>query len=421
MDNSLQEASYKALQILGKYSTCEEILKTINESGLYPKRVLYDTMSVVTPIEVEINTEGYNSRFVKRGTGIYGIKSFEYIIRESETDFNFWNIYVTPELRERLSLIADDDFCKSIYVLSKFLNKWDITSVFKCDLPCLAENKYPIILGTEEEVRKRRIDFKDINGEMCSTKIKLIHLIADSNICDNFDSIHKLINDLQESCEINDRYAFYMPKQCQSEIVCHPVIFSYEKGYFEQCYISSELTTEYSGFIMMPYDKNNDFIFTPKFYQALCHELFHSQVIDIYRGSKRINEGLPEVYSEICYYNFVEKFIKKLGSYSAETLDEFKQSYMRFRMHGSYKLYYNFVMNQLKISNEIEGVNGFSNFNYFICMLLHLSIEQIRDENNKNKNNKHDLPLLQCSQVTPYWQYVFERSCNELKRIRGLI
>lgn len=146
---------------------------------------------------------------------------------------------------------------------------------------------------------------------------------------------------------------------------------------------------------MMPYDIDSNFIYTPKFYQALCHELFHAQVSDWYKSIKRIDEGLPEIYSELCYYLFLKKLIS--GHVGNQLIDNFEEKYMEFTRHGSYHKYYESVKKDLGFIVSLD--RGFGPFYDFIYELLQQTKIQI---------SGHKDLILECGDKTPEWLYVYE-------------
>lgn len=343
----------------------------------------------------------------------------------SLTKYSSLNIFITPKLKESLSAENYNHLDRNIIYLLRFIEQWGNRAVLECNSEdkdfiskettsdyskrdiifdrLLYKSKYPVILGTKEEVIERRINFKGLQGNICYSKIELINQITSSNVCENFGRIYEELIKLQSLCELHDRYAYYVPKKCVSQIISYPLSSNVNPNMdLDVCIKPLDAVTLESGYIMMPYDIDRLFSFTPKFYQALCHEMFHAQVIDRYRGSKSINEGLPEIYSEFCYYQFIEEFIEDYFG----NAEMFKPDYMKFQNTGSYKTYYLFVKKQLGFENENQIKDGFHDFNTFICELLYLSKEQMM--------SKYDKTFLDCKEETPYWQYVFERACDNL-------
>jgi hypothetical protein len=336
-------------------------------------------------------------------------------------------VFITPRLKEHLISKKFNHFDRSIIYLLRFLEEWDNKAFVGCQPEeqdfvarekqskyqedilfneLLFKSKYPIILGTKDEVIERRKKIKGLQGDVCQTKIELIKQISSLNLCDSFDEIYEELDKLQSLCEVHDRYAFYIPEKCDSPVPCYPLSSNADSDVDLDIMIKPiNPITLNAGYIMMPYDLSEHFSFTPKFYQALCHELFHAQVINKFRGSKRINEGLPELYSELCYYQFVEEFIE---DYFGD-VEIFKSEYMNFKNISSYKSYYLYVREKLGYKDEYQIEEEFNEFSKFISQLLYDSESQIMDE--------FDRSILNCKEKTPYWEYPFEKACGMINLI----
>ena len=140
------------------------------------------------------------------------------------------DIFLTEELSQSIRSVEDlTIFTKGITLLRKHLDKWYSEDRIRHHSDPGGNNQNykstPIILGTVDEVIKRRNEIKgvtsdnDFKEDLSSLKLKLIHAISSNESCDNIDKIHDLMQEYKQICEkIFVRYAYYMSKRCREDI-----------------------------------------------------------------------------------------------------------------------------------------------------------------------------------------------------------
>jgi hypothetical protein len=243
------------------------------------------------------------------------------------------------------------------------------------------------------------------------------------------------------------RYAFYAPNKCFHELDLSSSLeirtlndneFTSDKfldnpmddftGYFESIkdlyenvvasFINGTISKD--RFVMMPYDlitpKSDDFFklyFTPKFYHALYHELFHFLLSDFFRSDgykaegrdvNNINEGLPEIYSEICFDEFMEsKLFRKTQQLRTERKhslthkNSFKKEYMdHLSTKHPYHEFYKYADEKVKPRNHQD----------FLEFTMELIMKGVHSENGG---------LLKCGEFTPEWENIFLETCDRFK------
>ncbi|QIB90996.1 hypothetical protein [Methanosarcina mazei] len=348
-------------------------------------------------------------------------------------------IYLTENLANEILVSDFSTFERATFELYDMLNEWVERAFLKDNSGLKKDLSYTlkklrllnpildmeerlglpiVILGTKEEVIRHRNKFKRRESEVFQEdldqmRLELIHLLSDDACC-NINNIHEISTKLNLLCEQmkdrDDRYAFFVPRSCSYPFKVINDLSSLTNEY-SRCKIHCELNPNKiegelsfimdSGFIMMPYDYNeNDYwstSFNPKFYQALFHELFHFLVIDIYRGSTQINEGLAECYSEV-YYQFLKTYLEDFRDSDKET--EFSNEYMKFTKIGEYLDYYKYVITETSISDY-----------YHFMLLVYMLVDKGIKSNEKN--------ILNCRQKTVGWEGIFRDTCEELKKMRS--
>lgn len=342
-------------------------------------------------------------------------------------------ISVTGNLRDKILEEGDcHTFCRGISIVNELLNNW-YSEPFASDiLNEFYRRNLKVIIGTKEEVFEYRKKFKGINSDTSSSeinrlKLELINQISSSDMCKNINEIWELFNKLRRECinhQNSIRYAFYRPIKCKVAVDTYPVLLldkeydvinNQEMGGYG-CHIHNETYSFESDYIMMPYDleEASELIFRPKFYQALYHELYHFIVIDRYRASEKINEGFPELYSEICYEKFVHEFIAtKLNE---QEIEEFFKEYMIFQYEGEYKPYYDFVRGKMADILRLGEDRRISYriFCKFISRLIHNSQTMLR-EYNPEYMNERDI-ILDCKEQTPEGYAIFEQTLRDVEK-----
>lgn len=225
--------------------------------------------------------------------------------------------------------------------------------------------------------------------------------MSSKKACQNIHKLKELHRDFEVGCKNNGRYAYYVPIKCGDKIQVYPVSNISNQISNYKCDIHKEVQSWYPDYIMMPYgvDENSKIVFTPQFYQALYHELYHYLVINKYRCSKTINEGSPELYSEICYDQFLKYFIDSKLINGIEN-KKFHSEYMRFRYNGGYKPYYDYVKNKMLYSPKLD-IRESIPYDMFCEFVLYL----IR----KRDNNKHN-----CKDKTPQCDPIFKKAIEHV-------
>lgn len=345
-----------------------------------------------------------------------GDESIEFTPEELNFEEMFTSdLYVTDKLLNEIrTKTSYPSFDRGIKILKQVLDDWESYSKGFGDFASY-ENNYkirkPIILGTRDEVVEYRKKSKGIHTDESRLKklqLELINNIFASDFPKNIDNILKITKDLEDFCDqIDDgRYAYYVPVKCAETFIVHPVYLHHNLD--RRCYISVKKSEIKAGYIVMPYDleKDSTLIFTAKFYQALYHELFHSAVIDKYRGNKKVNEGLAELYSELCYYIFFEKFAL---THLSGDLHSFFDEYMLFtRKGGNYLRYYKYVKDSFGYNFENDKVKEYDLF----CSLINALI--IEGENSLKEftfRNRIENAISSCKDTTPLWDFIFNKYC----------
>ncbi|MDD3247493.1 MAG: HTH domain-containing protein [Methanosarcina sp.] len=343
-------------------------------------------------------------------------------------------ISITGNLRDKILEEGDcHTFCRGISIVNNLLNDWH-HEPFALDYLHRFDYRrdLKVIFGTKEEVIEHRKKFKNTNSdallsEINKLKLELINQISSEEMYNNINEIQMLFNKLRRKCtrdQISGRYAFYRPIKCKVAIDTYPVflldkeydvINNQEMGGYG-CHIHNETYSFESDFIMMPYDleDSSDLVFSPKFYQALYHELYHFIVYDRYRASEKINEGFPELYSEICYKKFLHDFIStKVNDHE---IDEFFEEYMRFQYEGSYKPYYDFVKDKMVNILQLneDQTRSYETFCEFISRLINSDQEVFRESNPKYMNER-DI-ILDCKEQTPKGDEIFEQTLRQFEK-----
>lgn len=335
-------------------------------------------------------------------------------------------IYITENLRDE---IQNDvrAFCRAVFFINKLANEYYNKNLRYSNPDRKPELK--IIIGTKEEVARFRLDFKGIDEskskcEIEKLKLKIINQISMGKMCNSMSSTQKSIHELAEKCieyQNRNRYAYYRPINCKKEILHVYPVLNIEPEYIEEwkpldeikhkCAIDYESTPITSDFIMMPYDIDRDSVlkFTPQFYQAFYHELYHLEVYNKYRGNETINEGMPELYSELCYKQFMEGLVDR--ELSKQEAESFLTQYMNFRDNGGYKLYYDRIRNKLDFLFKLNS-NPYTVLYKLMNQLTHLGQSAIIGT--KHAENK----LLKCgkAKITPKWEEVFEDCVYQIKK-----
>ena len=316
-----------------------------------------------------------------------------------------------------------DTFCRGIQNITDLLVDWyndDYVSNILYESLMNVDNRnnnlrgnskrgLKVILGTREEVIKLRKEFKGTNLTPCEfnrLKLEIISHISSKNTCENITELDELYKKFKNECikyQDSGRYAYYQPVKCEKQIKVYPVfVLGQENNSNFKCIIHDKAEYWNSNFIVMPYDieENSRVIFRPKFYQALYHELYHFLVYDAYRGSEKINEGSPELYSEFCYEKFLinSKLRLKLKLFG---IDRFFEEYMRFRYEGSYKPYYNYVKNEMDCNLELAKHKGTLTYDMF-CDFVSCLI----------RNCRYD--ILECGDETPECREKFKKAIEEM-------
>lgn len=341
-------------------------------------------------------------------------------------------ISITENLHDKI--LKEEDcptFCRGIKIINELLNNW-YSEPFASDvLYGIYRRDLNVIFGTKEEVFEYRKMFKGTHSDASSSeinrlKLELINQISSNDMCKNINEILELFNKLRRECishQNSIRYAFYRPIKCEVSIDTFPVLLLDEENVSTNnqeitgygCHIHNETYSFKSGYIMMPYDleDSSNLVFSPKFYQALYHELFHFILSDRYRASEKINEGLPELYSEICYKKFLHEFIA--ARLDEQEIDEFFKEYMIFQYQGVYSPYYDFVKD--KMANILrfgeERRRSYEIFCEFISRLIHNS-QTILRECNPEYMNERDI-ILGCQKQTPEGDAIFEETLRQFE------
>lgn len=361
-------------------------------------------------------------------------------------------LYVTDELKKQIHNKDQYlEFCRGTKLVDQLLFDW-----YKKDFKCINEycrlfylgENIKVIFGTTEEVIKHRKMYRKSNTDkgilrdICKLKLDIINLLSGNEMCDLLTSSHTFDNKLEkltEKCievQSQGRYAFYRPINCAKKIDVFPVLlpqydnFNKDKFMLENednkiCCIDPIFSSVESGFIMMPFDLDHEsaLVFTPKFYQALYHELYHLILYDLYRGSEYINEGLPELYSELCYDIFLKDFAYKRLQDDSKNND-FVQRYMKFRHQGAYRFYYNFVNTKLDNVLENNEKGPYYALRDFTINLINFSQDMLKSVEKEikspNRNLNREYRLLPCGKEnkTPEWMFVFDKARIESEKER---
>lgn len=355
-------------------------------------------------------------------------------------------IYVTQLLLdEELKSEGSSNYRNSMKILYDIITEWnrrvseqirDYTN--EMEIPYFRNTFLPrIVIGTKEEVIKERRKIKRNISDLEKIRLQLINMISSNEYCSKLIDIETELEKLKSYCNPDDkyaRYAFYAPNECwhelsvshlQIKILEHGEIHGNFPGYFESIKDCISLVrgggnTKLDRFVMMPYDlvtspeKDDDFFklyFTPKFYHALYHELFHSLLSDFFRSdgykiegrdNNNINEGLPEIYSEICYNEFMENKLfrktKKEGherKHSPTYKKKFYQDYMdHLDPKHPYHTYYKHAAERVKTREH--------------AIFLKFTMELI--QKGMYSNSKE---LLHCGEFTDNWEQIFTDTCNK--------
>lgn len=341
-------------------------------------------------------------------------------------------ISITGYLRNKILEEGDcPTFCRGIQIINELLNNW-YNEPFASDIfNEFYRRDLNVIFGTKEEVFEYRRKFKGINPDTSSSeinrlKLELINQISSNDMCKKINEIRKLLNKLRNECTKHQnsiRYAFYRHIKCEGLIDVYPVLLLEKEHFYTNiqemtdygCHIHDKSYPFKSGYIMMPYDveETSELIFRPEFYQALYHELFHFIVSDRYRASEKINEGLPELYSEVCYENFLHEFIA--AKLNEQEIDEFFREYMLFQYECIYSSYYAFVkdktVNILRLDEDQR--RSYEIFCEFISRLVHNS-QRILREWNPEQMNERDI-ILDCKKRTPEGDAIFEQTLRQFE------
>jgi hypothetical protein len=383
-------------------------------------------------IKIKISSS-YNavSRAVidKRCTDLEKIDELIYIVREPDVVNSNFNITNNPDIKVSITKKLRDEigtggkcatFCNGIKNVHYLLDDWYNSD--SCVYRILSESslnnsnhndmnnssirELKVILGTCEEVIELRKKYKGTNFDPCEfnrLKLEIISHISSKNPCENTTELDELYKKFKDECieYLDDgRYAYYC---CEGIIDGYPVLESGQQNNSKCNFvIHNEINSWDSDFIVLPYDIEDDspVIFSPKFYQALYHELYHFLVINKYRGSKKINEGAPEVYSEICYKQFLYDFICHELKHDDLEIKEFFSEYMQFCYSGSYEPYYDYVKNKMCSCLKLDKHESipYDNFCKFV-------LDLIRNSGNNRPN---------CTDPTPQWPDIFRDAINNM-------
>lgn len=421
----ITDAAREVLSKNAKPMSIQEILDEIVRLKLMEKKPTYGSVRD----RLKRESEKEDSMFIRMGES-YLVKPADSIRPEKsnkivEFDYEEPNfevesdLYITDKLLDQIKIkYSDTFFCKTINALKRLLEDWERHCIDcqSLNLGNYCKIRKPLILGTEDEVIEYRKEFKGRVNEcqMKKLQIELINNISHEKVCDTIDKILELTGELEDLCDMVDhgRYAYYVPIKCQGKISAHPVSLSDRK-----CHIYEKKSKPKPGYIVMPYDiaENSKFIFTPKFYQALYHELFHSMVIDRYKGNKKINEGLAELYSELCYYQIFKEFAKRY--FAMDIPDKFFDKYMLFTKEGSYLRYYNYVKKEFgydpKRNHEDE-------YELFCSLISNIITESERNYREFADGKSYNDTILDCPEMTKLWHDVFVKSCLRCKIKRNV-
>lgn len=380
----------------GRPLDCERIMTTINGNlEHYNVKKIKDSKSIQNAVYRKDCTDlEMKNRLVYIVEGSNIIENNR-VITENNPDecFNEWErsnikISITKDLRDKIDTDGINYFCHGIQNINDLLNNWYADPLVS-EILGNSRRKLKVILGTCEEVIELRNEFYGIySSELDHLKLKIINHISSKNTCKNIPELDKLYEQFKIECinfQDSFRYAYYVPQNCGGGIEGYPVLLCKENN--SNCKIYDEIESWDSDFIVMPYDvkPNSRVILSPNFYQALYHELYHFLVINNYRCSGKINEGSPEVYSEICYKQFLSDFIRReLADFE---ISEFYEEYMQFCYSGSYKPYYDYVKNKM-LDSLILSRNGSIPYDKFCKFVLDL----IRYSVNNRPNCKDPTP-----------------------------
>lgn len=282
-----------------------------------------------------------------------------------------------------------------------------------------------IVLGTRDETSEKRKKFK--GRKLGELKLELINLLSGEDFCSSKSRILEIMEEIESYCSSVDRYAFYMPKECKDAPindllhVVHVVKSPNENNLRENSNFVFDFSYSdfpnfdgkvVSGYIMMPYDiKGEDKvpIFNTKFYQALYHELFHYLVVDRFSGILKVDEGLAEVYSELCFHQFLKRKLK--GS----KRNHIHKEYIDLIKHGAYSRYYEYVKEEMCLKELCE--DDYSWFCHFYEGLLFQTAENYCENREHNRRISHADYFLECGMRSQEWKKIFENECKNHKSL----
>lgn len=401
-DTIADAAKYVLKNARGGPLSIEKITESINQQKIYLKNPNLNPSSVRSMLS-------HHDDFESVGNGDYKLKKYDHLIEtELRPKWKHSNVQIaiTEDLRKQIDNENDESlFCERINIVERLARKYYSYHFKNDNSDIFPSRKLKLIIGTKEEVNKRRKQIKRLNGdnhksEIIKLQLKIVNQVSKDKVCNDIVQIQESIDELTEMCikyQTRDRYAFYRPRKCEKEIHIYPVLQD------SLDYIPFPFMSDY---IMMPYDidESSKLTFTPNFYQAFYHELYHFRIYDEYRGNEVINEGMPEVYSELCYDQFMKKVVE--SNLDQAQTKHFFTEYMKFRDSGGYKTYYDSIKKKIEPIFTQHLYDNFQqpydNFCELICHLIELANNMTTEHLNTEDK------LLPCDEKTPLWGWVFD-------------